>query len=238
VSPADIESVLSLHPAVAEVAVVGMPDERWGQRVTAFVKRAPDADVAVEPAALVPGAARRASPITSDRAIMCSSPRSRNRRSARSCGGFSWPVSIGGNEMTDPAPLLPALPDIFDGFRARERADVRQWPRLVSSGSGAFTLSRRERMVIVEPRGTGMALFTLRAAGEVRAPHFGSAEGDLDAEMVAIAGAIIRQRTGNFDPSTYHDRYQEALQQLISPRQPRPRNGARPGNFAFCLVSI
>jgi hypothetical protein len=26
-------------------------------------------------------------------------------------------VNIGGNEMTDPAPLLPALPDIFDGFR-------------------------------------------------------------------------------------------------------------------------
>jgi hypothetical protein len=40
-------------------------------------------------------------------------------------------------------------------------------------------------------------------------------EGDLDTEMVAIAGAIIRQRTGNFNPSTYHDRYQEALQQLI-----------------------
>jgi hypothetical protein len=33
-------------------------------------------------------------------------------------------------------------------------------------------------------------------------PQFGSIEGDLDAEMVAIAGAIIRQRTGNFDPST------------------------------------
>jgi DNA end-binding protein Ku len=82
-------------------------------------------------------------------------------------------------------------------------------------GLGRLTLSRRERMVMVEPRGTGMALFTLRAAGEVRAPQFGSAEGDLDAEMVAIAGAIIRQRTGNFDPSTYRDRYQEALQQLI-----------------------
>src|SRR5580693_9307355 len=82
-------------------------------------------------------------------------------------------------------------------------------------GLGRLTLSRRERMVVVEPRGTGMALFTLRAAGEVRAPQFGSAEGDLDAEMVAIAGAIIRQRTGNFDPSTYHDRYQDALQQLI-----------------------
>jgi DNA end-binding protein Ku len=82
-------------------------------------------------------------------------------------------------------------------------------------GLGRLTLSRRERMVVVEPRGTGMALFTLRAAGEVRTPQFGSAEGDLDTEMVAIAGAIIRQRTGNFDPSTYHDRYQEALQQLI-----------------------
>jgi DNA end-binding protein Ku len=82
-------------------------------------------------------------------------------------------------------------------------------------GLGRLTLSRRERMVMVVPRGTGMALFTLRAAGEVRSPQFGSAEGDLDAEMVAIAGAIIRQRTGNFDPSTYCDRYQEALQQLI-----------------------
>ncbi len=39
VLPAEIESVLSLHPAVAEVAVVGLPDERWGQRVTAFIKR-------------------------------------------------------------------------------------------------------------------------------------------------------------------------------------------------------
>src|SRR3989440_7671525 len=82
-------------------------------------------------------------------------------------------------------------------------------------GLGRRTLSRRERMVMVEPRGTGMALFTLRAAGEVRAPQFGSADGDLDAEMVAIAGMIIRQRTGNFDPSTYHDRYQEALRELI-----------------------
>lgn len=38
VSPVEIESVLSLHEGVAEVAVVGLPDERWGQRVTAFVK--------------------------------------------------------------------------------------------------------------------------------------------------------------------------------------------------------
>jgi len=40
VSPVEIESCLSLHPAVSEVAVVGLPDERWGKIVVAFVKRA------------------------------------------------------------------------------------------------------------------------------------------------------------------------------------------------------
>ncbi len=39
VSPVEIESLLSLHPAVSEVAVVGLPDERWGKVVTAFIKR-------------------------------------------------------------------------------------------------------------------------------------------------------------------------------------------------------
>jgi 2-furoate---CoA ligase len=39
VSPVEIESCLSLHPAVLEVAVVGLPDERWGKIVTAFIKR-------------------------------------------------------------------------------------------------------------------------------------------------------------------------------------------------------
>src|ERR1700723_103350 len=39
VSPVEIESCLSLHPAVSEVAVVGLADEKWGKVVTAFVKR-------------------------------------------------------------------------------------------------------------------------------------------------------------------------------------------------------
>lgn len=38
VSPAEIEDILSLHPQVEEVVVVGLPDERWGSIVTAFVK--------------------------------------------------------------------------------------------------------------------------------------------------------------------------------------------------------
>jgi 2-furoate---CoA ligase len=38
VSPVEIESCLSLHAAVSEVAVVGLPDERWGKVVAAFIK--------------------------------------------------------------------------------------------------------------------------------------------------------------------------------------------------------
>ena len=69
------------------------------------------------------------------------------------------------------------------------------------AGIGRVTLTRRERMVMVEPHGTGMARFTLRAADKVRPAQFGSGEGDLNAEMIAIARAIIRQRTGTFDPN-------------------------------------
>lgn len=38
VSPVEIENVLSLHPQVDEVVVAGLPDEQWGQVVTAFIK--------------------------------------------------------------------------------------------------------------------------------------------------------------------------------------------------------
>jgi acyl-CoA synthetase (AMP-forming)/AMP-acid ligase II len=35
--PKEVEDVLARHPAVAEVAVVGLPDAEWGEAVTAFV---------------------------------------------------------------------------------------------------------------------------------------------------------------------------------------------------------
>jgi malonyl-CoA/methylmalonyl-CoA synthetase len=37
VYPREVEDVLTLHPAIAEVAVVGIPSEEWGETVVAFV---------------------------------------------------------------------------------------------------------------------------------------------------------------------------------------------------------
>lgn len=37
VSSLRVESVLVQHPAVAQAAVVGLPDERWGEAVTAVI---------------------------------------------------------------------------------------------------------------------------------------------------------------------------------------------------------
>src|SRR5262249_23505193 len=37
VFPTEIENVLAEHPAVNEVAVVGLPDSRWGERIHAVV---------------------------------------------------------------------------------------------------------------------------------------------------------------------------------------------------------
>ena len=41
VYPSEVERVLSEHPLVKQVAVVGAPDDKWGESVVAFVVAAP-----------------------------------------------------------------------------------------------------------------------------------------------------------------------------------------------------
>jgi acyl-CoA synthetase (AMP-forming)/AMP-acid ligase II len=42
VYPAEVESALYGHPAIADVAVIGVPDERWGEAVKAIMVLKPD----------------------------------------------------------------------------------------------------------------------------------------------------------------------------------------------------
>jgi len=44
VYPAEVENALLAHPAVVDAAVIGVPDDRWGETVKAVVVRAPGAD--------------------------------------------------------------------------------------------------------------------------------------------------------------------------------------------------
>jgi long-chain acyl-CoA synthetase len=45
VYPAEVENVLMAHPAIADVAVIGVPHEKWGETAKAVVVRKPDSSV-------------------------------------------------------------------------------------------------------------------------------------------------------------------------------------------------
>ena len=46
--PKEIEAVISAHPAIKEVAVIGVPDEQWGEAVKAFIVPQDDQTVQLE----------------------------------------------------------------------------------------------------------------------------------------------------------------------------------------------
>ena len=165
-----------MHPAVAEVAVVGLPDERWGQRIAAFIKRA----TTVEADAL--DAWCRQSSLAGfkrprDYVFVAEIPKS-------PVGKILRRLLVAGGAMTDPAPLLPTLPDSFDGFHlaidpARERADI----VLDRPPLNVVTMAEREqlRAVFEVPDADDrVRVIVVRAEGE----HFssgGEIRGFLDA---------------------------------------------------------
>jgi DNA end-binding protein Ku len=84
------------------------------------------------------------------------------------------------------------------------------------SGLGKVTLASRERQVLIEPRGIGLLMTTLRSADEVRTAEFAIRDtGAIDPDMLSIAEAIIERAKGKFDPADFRDSYQDALRELV-----------------------
>ena len=107
-----------------------------------------------------------------------------------------------------------------DGKMANEtfRVIVEAMRRESKSGIGRLVLSSRERAVLLSPRGKGIMIRTLRASEEVRkeeAYFEDIEEGPLDQSAIALAQQIIAQKSGDFDPKMFEDRYQTALAELI-----------------------
>lgn len=48
VYPREVEEVLNLHPGVSEAAVVGFPDDRWGEKVVAYIVAGKGCDLSAE----------------------------------------------------------------------------------------------------------------------------------------------------------------------------------------------
>ncbi|GAC79078.1 putative fatty-acid--CoA ligase [Gordonia malaquae NBRC 108250] len=60
VFPREVEDVIAEHPSVAQVGVIGVPDEKWGEAVTAVVVLRPDADSSDDAKAAVTAAVQSA----------------------------------------------------------------------------------------------------------------------------------------------------------------------------------
>jgi fatty-acyl-CoA synthase len=86
---AEVEKVLAHVPGVAEVAVVGVPDQRWGECVTAVVVRAPESTL--DEAQLLAGCDDGLAPYKRPRRVhfVDSLPRTRSAR-CRSSSSASW----------------------------------------------------------------------------------------------------------------------------------------------------
>ncbi len=107
-----------------------------------------------------------------------------------------------------------------DGKIANEtfRVIVEAMRREKKSGIGRLVLSSRERAVLMSPRGKGIMIRTLRAPEEVRredAYFEDIEEGPLDESAVKLAQQIVAQKSADFDPRLFEDRYQAALADLV-----------------------
>ena len=86
------------------------------------------------------------------------------------------------------------------------------------AGLGQMAMRGREYVVSIKPCGRGLLMETLRYADEVnKAQSYFRDIDDIkpDPELLELAEALIDRKTAKFDPGKFHDRYVDALHELI-----------------------
>jgi DNA end-binding protein Ku len=89
-------------------------------------------------------------------------------------------------------------------------------------GIARVVLYRRERLLLLEPRGKGLLAKSIRYQYEVRPEESYFAdipEVKVEPEMLKLAEHIVDTKRGEFDPKMYEDRYENALIDLIKSKQ-------------------
>src|SRR5690242_14268606 len=89
-------------------------------------------------------------------------------------------------------------------------------------GVGQLAMRGQEYVVALKPCGKGLLLETLRYADEVnKAQSYFREIGDTkpDADLLDMASMLIERKAGKFDPKEFHNRYVDALHELIREKQ-------------------
>jgi DNA end-binding protein Ku len=87
---------------------------------------------------------------------------------------------------------------------------------------GRVVVSKRERVIALEPHGKGLLGTTLHYPYEVRkSEEYFDEIPDIKVsdEMLKLAEHILQTKTGDFDPSRFKDHYEEAVGELIRKKQ-------------------
>ena len=85
------------------------------------------------------------------------------------------------------------------------------------SAVAKITLHQKERVVTIRPYDKGLVMHTLYYADEVReiAEYGQDDDVDVNPKELALAGQFVEGLTQKFDPSEFHDTYEERVAQLI-----------------------
>ncbi|MFN7093056.1 MAG: Ku protein [Allorhizobium sp.] len=88
-------------------------------------------------------------------------------------------------------------------------------------GISRLVIGRRERAVVLEPRGEGIVLWTLRFGDEVRREesYFEDIDEEADAQLVPLVQRLITQKTAHWSPNMVSDPIQEALLSIIAEKK-------------------